>query len=300
MRNGLAGLHAAGFCRRDRSAIGADHLQALAKLRMSGASNVCRSELSESADRLDAQIANPLFHIELSFRVDKEIGARTSGYSFGGNLMRFSNAMLVMMATSVFAGPALAADFAGPRAELRGGWDRTTLDLHYDDGIDSFKEDGHDDGVNFGAEVGYDAPIGPSMIAGGYAGVEFATTKECSEIFGNDEACLKLGRNFTVGARLGGKISPAAMLYIKGGYSNGQIKATYENSDDPSWNGSDRASRGGFHFGLGGEMAFGPNTYVRAEYVRTNYNDYDYSDSDFDIRLDAHRDQLILGFGARF
>lgn len=214
--------------------------------------------------------------------------------------MRTKLFVSIFIGSVIAAAPATAADFAGARAEIRGGWDRTTLDVGYNDGVDTFSADGHDDGLNLGLEAGYDAPLGRTVVAGAYAGVEFATTKECGELLGNDDACLKMGRNFTAGARVGAKVSPKAMIYLKGGYSNGQIKARYENSDDPTLNFSDHTNRSGFHFGIGGEMAVGRQGYVRAEYVRTNYNDYDYSDPNVDVKIDGHRDQLLLGFGLRF
>lgn len=205
-----------------------------------------------------------------------------------------NNIFLLFAACAFVSVPAVAANFTGPRAEVRGGWDRTTIDLTVDDTSGS----GHKDGFNLGAEVGYDAPLGARVVAGAYAGVEFATTKTCSEVYGDDEACLKLGRNFTLGARLGAKVSPQAMLYVKGGYSNGQLKATYKDFIDPTYDFSAHANRGGFHFGGGVEVAVGAHGYVRAEYVRTNYNDY--NNSDFGVKIDAHRDQALLGFGLRF
>ena len=208
--------------------------------------------------------------------------------------------LLFITSASIIASPAAAAGFAGARAEVRGGFDRTTIDLSYDDGVDSLSGNDHKDGFNLGAEVGYDTLVGKGVVAGAYAGVEFATTKVCSEVFGNDKACLKLGRNFTVGARLGAKVSPSAILYVKGGYSNGQLRAKYSNFDDPTLNDSTHSNRGGFHVGAGAEMLIGSNTYVRAEYVRTNYNDYKYADSDFTAGIDAHRDQVLLGFGLRY
>jgi len=195
---------------------------------------------------------------------------------------------------------AAASDFAGARAELRGGWDKTRIDITYDDGVDRVSGHGSKDGLSIGAEVGYDAALGRVVIAGAYAGIEGATTKECTPVVGNDEACLKLGRNLTLGARLGAKVSPMAMLYIKGGYSNGQLKATYRNSDDPTLDFSDHTNRGGMHFGAGVEVAIGAQGYARAEYVRTNYSDYDYSDPDFRVNVDGHRDQALLGLGLRF
>ena len=208
--------------------------------------------------------------------------------------------LVALGAATVLASPAFAADFAGPRAEIRGGWDRTTIDIDYDDGEDSLSDDGHDTGFALGGEIGYDFAIGTSVVAGPYAGVEWATTKECGEVYGDDKACLKLGRNFTLGARVGAAVAPNILLYVKGGYSNGQLKATYEDFEDSDFNYSDKADRDGFHFGLGGEVAVGSNGYVRGEYVRTNYNDWDYSEEDVDVKVDSHRDQVLFGFGLRF
>jgi outer membrane immunogenic protein len=202
--------------------------------------------------------------------------------------------------TALFATSASAAGLTGPRVEVRGGWDRTTLDLSYDDGFDAVSGEGHKDGFDLGGEVGYDAKIGSAVIAGAYAGVEFATTKQCGEVYGGDRACLKLGRNFTLGARIGAKVAPKVMLYAKGGYSNGRLSATYRNDEDSTLNFSTHANRDGFHLGAGVEMTVGSYGYVRAEYVRTNYNDYRYADPDFSVTLDGHRDQVLFGTGLRF
>lgn len=207
---------------------------------------------------------------------------------------------ILLGCTVLMSAPAAATNLSGPRAELRGGWDKTTLDGSYDDGSDRYSEDASKSGFNIGAEIGYDALVSPTMTAGVYAGIESATTKECSAVFGNDEACLRLGRNFTAGARLGAKVGTSVLLYVKGGYSNGQLRATYENADDSTLNFSDHANRGGYHLGLGGEFAVGPNGYVGAEYVRTNYSGYTYSDPDFTAGVDGHRDEAVLRAGIRF
>jgi outer membrane immunogenic protein len=208
--------------------------------------------------------------------------------------------MTILAASAIAAAPATAATFSGPRAEVRAGWDRMTLDLSYHDGADRFSASGHRSGFDLGAEVGYDYQAGTALVVGGYAGIEGSSAKACTPIVGNDSACLKLGRNFTVGARLGAAVSPLIMVYVKGGYSNGQLRATYENGDDSTLNFTDHVNRGGYHFGLGGEVAVGAQGYVRAEYVRTNYNGEDYSDGDIGASIDGHRDQGLVGFGIRF
>jgi outer membrane immunogenic protein len=172
------------------------------------------------------------------------------------------------------------------------------LVLTYNNGVEVLADKGHDGGLDAGAEAGYDARIGKSVIAGAYAGIEFADTKECSPVDGNDSFCLKLGRNVTVGARLGAKVSDRVLLYVKGGYSNGQLRGVYRNSDDPSLDFNAHSNRTGYHLGVGGEMAMGPNGYVRLEYVHTIYDDF--VDPDLGLGLDGHRDQVLAGFGLRF
>lgn len=208
----------------------------------------------------------------------------------------------VLLATGALfvASPAMAADFAGPRAEVRLGWDRTTLEVEYDDGDTVVDGKGDDDGFGVGAEIGYDVAVGSAAVIGAYAGAEFATTKECSEVYGDDEACLKLGRNLTLGVRVGAAVSPQALIYVKGGYSNGQLKLTYEDFTDSDFDTSAKANRDGFHFGLGGEFNVSDTGYVKAEIVRTNYKDYDYSDDFVDAKLEASRTQILAGFGLRF
>jgi outer membrane immunogenic protein len=88
------------------------------------------------------------------------------------------------------------------------------------------------------------------------------------------------------------------MLYVKGGYSNGQLRAVYRNSDDPSLDYNAHSNRSGFHVGAGGELAVGPNGYLRLEYVHTNYEGY--ADPDLGVGIDGHRDQILAGAGLRF
>lgn len=229
---------------------------------------------------------------------DEKYGQAVIIKETGENVFKYS--LTIVSLAVVCSTPAGAASFSGARAELRGGWDRTTLNLSYDDGVDAFSTSGHKSGLNLGAEIGYDAPLGTTALFGAYAGIEGATTKDCSAVVGNDEACLKLGRNFTLGGRIGAKVNPKVMVYAKAGYSNGQLRATYRNSDDSTLDFSDHSNRGGVHFGAGVEASVGPQGYVRAEYVRTNYKGYHYGASGVAVTLDGHRDQALVGFGMRF
>ncbi len=203
------------------------------------------------------------------------------------SLIKYAFAAAVVLAAT----PAIAADFNGPRIEGRGSYDRVSL-VVLEDGTTL-----RDDGLGYGIEAGYDAPISAELTLGAYAGIESATTKACV-INSTERYCLGLGRNVTGGARIGFAVSPSMLVFAKGGYSNGRLKADYRNTAVPANNVSEGANRDGFHIGFGIEANVGNSAYVKAEYVRTNYKDV--SSLEDEVILKAHRDQGVIGFGVRF
>ena len=207
--------------------------------------------------------------------------------------------ILASVAALAFSTPAFAQDFAGPRIEGRIGWDRVNSDAAYDDGTEEFAGKGHEDGIAYGIELGYDAMVGNGLVVGAYGGIDLSTTEECGEVFGDDEACVEAGRNFTVGVRAGTPVTEHVLLYVKGGYSNGKIELAYDaEDDDDSFEVSE--TRGGFHLGAGGEVNLGGNSYGKLEYVYTNYNGFDQVDGEESAMIDTSRHQVLVGFGFRF
>jgi outer membrane immunogenic protein len=198
------------------------------------------------------------------------------------------------------ASPAAAADFTGPRLEGRVGYEWVTLVLKLSDGVTSAADSEQKSGVSLGGEIGYDVALGNRAVIGAYAGAEGSEAKACGEIYGNDEGCLTLGRNLTVGGRIGARLADRVMVYAKGGYSDGQLRASYTDGSDPANDFSYHVNRGGIHFGGGVEGQISPGTYARLEYVRTEYNGYSYSEPGLELNLSGHRDQVIAGFGVRF
>ena len=198
------------------------------------------------------------------------------------------------------ASPAAAADFTGPRLEGRIGYEWITLELKLSDGVTSASDSGHKSGVSLGGEIGYDVALGNRAVIGAYAGAEGGEARACGEIYGNDEGCLTLGRNLTVGGRIGARVADRVMVYAKGGYSSGQLRASYADLGDPANDFSYHVNRDGIHFGGGVEGQISPNTYARLEYVRTQYDGYSYSEPGLELDLTGHRDQVIAGFGVRF
>ncbi len=110
-------------------------------------------------------------------------------------------------------------------------------------------------------------------------------------MFGNDEACLKAGRNITAGVRAGGVVR-SGLLYVKGGYSNGRATISYRDNVAPVNNFNDSGNLDGWHVGAGYELPISANTYAKIEYVFTNYST---NDNDFGIDADLQRHQGLVG-----
>lgn len=197
--------------------------------------------------------------------------------------------MLASVATVLVVAPAYAQDapvVGGLRVEARIGIDRAVVSIPGDSAGKT--------GFSYGAEVGYDADMNGFTI-GAYAGIDGSTTKECTEVLGSDEACLKAGRNFTAGARVGHVIDQG-LLYVKGGYSNGRATVAYRDFIVPANNFSESENLDGFHVGVGYERNFSGNVYGKLEYVYTNYN----TENGFGFDVDLHRHQGLVGVGVRF
>jgi outer membrane immunogenic protein len=212
------------------------------------------------------------------------------------------------------AAPAHAAKFDGGRIELRGGWDAVKLngEVSTTNPALSAKDHKTESGFGFGLEAGYDYMIDKSVLIGAYAGVDFSSADFCKPVFGGDEACLKAGRDWSIGVRAGVPVADNFLIYVKGGYSNGKLEAKYHDLDgfvtvNPPLNPpvaiasfDDSKSTGGIHFGIGGEMTFGSNFYGKVEWVLTNYSNGNFNATNVHLGLDAKRSKVFVGAGIRF
>jgi outer membrane immunogenic protein len=204
--------------------------------------------------------------------------------------------------TLIVAAPALAQEavVAGPRVEARVGYDNVNVNVAFDDGVDSLEANDGESGVAYGVEAGYDVTVNKLLI-GGYVGITGASTGYCSEIYGEDEGCIKAGRDITLGARLGYVMKGGAAIYAKGGYSNGQVKAEYEDFEDILEDFEVSEEVDGFHLGAGLEASIGATgIYGKLEYVYTNYANGEFVSDDFDARAGLERHQVFAGLGIRF
>ncbi|OWK29846.1 outer membrane protein [Sphingomonas mucosissima] len=201
------------------------------------------------------------------------------------------------------AAPAVAQTAApvtsGARVEARVGWDRPVLEQTFGDQDGSLTEKEGKSGVAYGIEAGYDlVTAGPTLI-GLYGGIEDSSVKDCQVVTVGDRACIKAGRNITAGARVG-FVMTRGMVYLKGGYSNGRMIASYEDPAYPEDNFRLKGDFDGFHLGAGGEVMMSRNVYGKLEYVYTNYADERVGDGEAFGSFDLERHQIVAGVGFRF
>ncbi|PTW47409.1 outer membrane immunogenic protein [Sphingomonas faeni] len=199
------------------------------------------------------------------------------------------------------AGPGYGATdgVSGFRAEPRIGYDRVITELNVETADDSASVREGKSGVTYGGELGYDMVVNTDMMLGVYGGIEGSSVEQCFPGNGT-ETCLTPGRNLTAGVRGGFLLDPNTVLYIKGGYSNGQIRIGYSDRDFPQDNFRVSDNLSGFHAGAGVQTAFGRNFYGKLEYVYTDYNGYEITDGTDKASLDFSRHQVVAGLGVRF
>ncbi|MGK6322589.1 outer membrane protein [Sphingomonas sp. DT-51] len=187
------------------------------------------------------------------------------------------------------ATPALAqnGDFSGGRIEALAGYD------NLQDGGDGESEGR--EGFTYGGLLGYDFQRG-NIVYGIEGEVTDATTKSRSynELTAGDRFSLEAGRDLYVGGRLGYVISPAAMIYAKGGYTNARIENRYQSAVGNANELVDKADLDGFRVGAGLEYKITPTAFVKGEYRYSHYGEID----GYNIDLDRH--QLMAGLGIRF
>jgi len=210
------------------------------------------------------------------------------------------SAFLLPFAFLTIATPAVAQDFQGIRAEGRLGYDWNGLAAAYADAGQTVQADNQEDGLVFGAEVGYDFQVAPGLILGGYVGVDFSDADFCRQIAGVEQACLEVRRNLYVGIRGGAQIGRSTLIYGKAGYSNGQARVNFDDQQDLIDDLVDSGSRNGWHFGLGVEQNFTRNFYGKLEFVHTIYSDLDFANPDYTVTAEGNRSQVVGSLGLRF
>ncbi|GMN03648.1 outer membrane protein [Erythrobacter sp. MTPC3] len=221
--------------------------------------------------------------------------------------MQKTAALLIAGSIFAFSAPAMAqsADdpFTGPRVEVVAGFDASRAGSSVDNELNE-NDDQSIDGLVYGAAVGYDYNAGGIIL-----GVEAELTDSTAETEFDDGdfegfglGDVETGRDIYLGARVGALVSPQAMVYAKGGYTNARYNLN-SSFDGEEFN--ERIDTDGYRLGAGVEYAFGTNTFAKLEYRYSNYSDaeIDFEGDAPDIELgdiDTDRHQVVAGFGFRF
>lgn len=214
---------------------------------------------------------------------------------------------ILVCGAATIATPALAqgsdSNFTGPRVEAIVGYDVTKAGSSVDDDVNQ-DNDQSMEGLMYGVGIGYDYDLG-SVVIGAEAELTDSSAKtefEDGDFEGFGLGSVKANRDLFIGGRIGAKVSPSTLLYVKGGYTNAKF-------DVLSMNGASELTQDidadGWRVGLGAEHAVNENIFVKLEYRYSKYGEAeidfqgDLPDSErFDVDLDRH--QVVASVGMRF
>lgn len=221
-------------------------------------------------------------------------------------------ASVVAVSAFAVAAPAFAQDmagtpeapnrtFSGPRVGAVLGYDISRSGSSVDN--DNTRDQKQSiNGLLYGGEIGYDVPVGTNLVVGVEGEATGSTAKWTNTFEPNtfNLGRVSAGRDLYVGARVGYAMSPKAMLYVKGGYTNMHYKLQ---GTDGTTSEDYRLTTDGYRVGGGLEYAFSPKTFGKIEYRYSNYSranfNFDGNTSDrFDIDTDRH--QIVATYGLRF
>ncbi|WP_066552716.1 outer membrane protein [Croceicoccus bisphenolivorans] len=208
-------------------------------------------------------------------------------------------------AFGAMAMPAAAQDydFSGPRVEAIVGYDISQAGSDADNDLND-ADDQSIDGLLYGVGIGYDIDMG-GMVFGVEGEYTDSTAKTEFSDGGDYEGfglgSVDTGRDLYIGARLGAKVAPDLLAYVKGGYTNARynvLAADGESELDQDINVD------GWRAGAGLEYAMSSNTFTKLEYRYSNYSEAEFENGDlpdsdrFDIDTDRH--QIVASVGMRF
>lgn len=196
--------------------------------------------------------------------------------------------------------PADQGNFSGPRAGIILGYDRLQPGDVRNSDINSRNSA---DGLVYGGDIGYDYDTG-RLVVGVEGEVTGSTSKVTNPAVGNalGYGRVKAGRDLYAGARLGYKIAPASLLYVKAGYTNQRLDLI-AGAGDGTETGS-HFNLDGYRVGAGFEQSLGRRAYAKIEYRYSNYGDarleYPNGANTNNFSVDTDRHQVVAGVGVRF
>lgn len=211
-------------------------------------------------------------------------------------------------AFGVVAMPAAAQDmspgtFTGPRVEAIVGYDISKAGSSSDNDVND-QDDESIDGLLYGVGIGYDYDMGGVVL--GIEGEYTDSTAKTEYSDGGDFEGFGLGRVDTgrdlyAGVRVGAKVAPDVLAYVKGGYTNAKFNVL---ATDGSTELKQDINADGWRAGAGLEYAMTENSFAKIEYRYSNYQEAEYENGDlpdsdrFDIDTDRH--QIVGSVGWRF
>lgn len=216
--------------------------------------------------------------------------------------MRQSLASAALFAGLMFAGftPAAALAQAAPDP-TSGGTTFRGFRIEADAGGDRFKSQGiSDNRFGYGATVGFDGTYANKILVGaeGTYWNPRRYSQNCTNPTTTSLRCDQEGRELGAAVRAGYLITPALLVFGKGGYVNAVQTGAYSTTTGfyyingvlvgPGYNSSRRIRTDGYQAGGGVEYSLFRNFYVDAQYVYSRYDDH------------TRRERVMGGVGVRF
>ena len=198
---------------------------------------------------------------------------------------------LAAVSAAMVATPVMAQendDMGGPWVAFIAGIDSVE--------ISALGESDSEEDIAYGISAGYNADLGSTVIGveAEYADSRVGVSGE--DVFDDgDRLALDATRDLYIGARVGFKATPSAMVYLKGGYTNAGLRLTYDDGFD-EYSVSDELD--GYRLGAGAEFKISDMISARIEYRYSDYGSYDYED--IDVAVSASRHQGVAGLVVQF
>ena len=194
-------------------------------------------------------------------------------------LLAATGATAVLVA---FSSPAAAQSreaFTGPRVEVTGGYDTTSIDAPAAGAPDSVEQ------ARIGGAIGYDLPLGTAWTLGAEVGIGGTFGDGRRFNVGATRYEVDQGRDIDASLRPGYKLSDRTLLFAKAGWANSRYTGRVAMGTTSITESTDED---GVRFGAGIEQMLTGNIYAKAEYRFTTYGD------------DVERHQALAGVGFRF
>lgn len=249
--------------------------------------------------------------------------ATVSAGKFRSSILGSAGA-IAFIAAMTAATPALAQQddptFTGFHIGAITGYDSDGFNLH--SGVYANPRNPQS-GWLFGVDAGYDFQVAPQWVIGVEGELTDTTASKRVTFTGNRINPLVVGGStpvvsnvhsagggdFYAGLRAGFLISPAFLLYAKGGYSHHKIAFDVNGTEGAvAFVRSDKIGLDGFRFGAGGEYRWNHWLYTKMEYRYSSYT----NGGSIDIRganvnldplfdkANGRRHQVALGVGVAF